>query len=61
MKGYIIVSVEEDKEVITGWKSSLKEAQKETRDGDTIFEVTGSWDARPAMELDKKDLKDIFG
>ena len=61
MKGYIIIENQEDKEVITGWHKTLKDAQKEARDGERVYEVSGAWEARPLMELDKESLEDIFG
>ena len=62
-KCYLIVESSEDgnAEVIASYETSLKEAQKKVRDEQTIYEVSRIWEARPAMEIDEKDLSDVFG
>lgn len=60
MKKYIIVKINESsEEVINGYFGTLKSAQKAVRDGETIYEISGMWEARPQMELDRKDLKQL--
>lgn len=59
--GYIIVESQDDKQIIVGYAKTLKEAQRESRDNQEIYEISGFWASRPAMELDKKDLEELFG
>lgn len=59
MKRYIITNNDENKEVITGYHKTLKEAQKNARDGETIYEISAMWNARPAIEIDKCDLEKL--
>ena len=63
-KCYLIVESAEmdgNSEVIASYETSLKEAQNKVRDEQTIYEVSRVWEARPAMEIDEKDLSEVFG
>jgi hypothetical protein len=61
MKRYIVTEWQDgpDSEVVVGHYKTKAEAQKNIKDNQWIYEVTGYWCSRPKMELEKLALTEL--